>query len=96
MDMVPKVGAVTPWNGQGGKDPGRRPGQGGGSDTPPSPEPPVPAATRGPDPEGDGAALLEALDRMVAVQPAQDEDSTRILRGRKAYQSNPRLDLPLT
>jgi hypothetical protein len=96
MDMVPKVGAVTPWNGQGGKDPGRRPGQGGGSGTPASTEQGPPMS--GPEPEsgGDGAALLEALDRMVAVQPAQDEDSTRILRGRKAYQSNPRLDLPLT
>ena len=95
MDLVPPVGAVTAWQGRNGKDSGRRPPRSSAEDPiSMDPEPaPAPAAK---DADPDGKALLETLDRMVAVQPAQDEDSTRILRGRKAYQSNPRLDLPLT
>jgi hypothetical protein len=41
------------------------------------------------DPEPDGQALLETLDRMVAVQSPTDEDTTRIIRGRRAYRTGP-------
>lgn len=94
MDPVHKVGAVTAWTGQGGRDPGRRPpgGAGGPPEEAADQAPAMPAATL----PMDGNALIEALDRMVAVQPPPDEESTRIIRGRKAYLANPKWDLPLT
>jgi hypothetical protein len=88
MEMVPRVGAVSPWQGRGGKDPGRRPPRDGARDAVDG-EPDGPTAAPASGPEPDPQALLEALDRMVAVQPPADEDTTRIIRGRRAYRTEP-------